>query len=182
MPVEIREKEFTRVLRGYDPKEVKETLEEIAEDFGHLLDENRKLSEQLAAYEKLETNLKNTLMFAQKTSEETKKNADKERDNIIKAAEEEAKKIIDEANKALSKAKSDAKALEKEIREQEKKIFDGIDERKIEVERELGQLETKKNAFRAHFKSLLSSYLEELSREETLSGETKKKSTSEKDE
>lgn len=174
MPVEIREKEFTRGLRGYDPKEVRDTLDEIAEDFGTLLDENRKLSEKLAAYEKLETNLKNTLMLAQKTAEETKKNADTERDNIIKAAQEEAKKIINEANKTLEKAKNDAKAIEKEMKDKEKKIFDGIDERKIEVERELSQLETKKNSFKAHFKSLLTSYLEELSREEVVAEKIKK--------
>lgn len=169
MPVEIREKEFTRVLRGYDPKEVRVTLDEIAEDFGHILDENRKLLEKLSSFEKLESSLKDTLILAQKAAEDTKKNADLERENIIKAAHEEAKKISDEVEKILAKAKNDAKSMEKDMKEREKKIFSGIDERKIEVETELHQLVARRNSFKAHFKSLLSSYLEDITREESIS-------------
>ncbi len=165
MPVEIREKEFNRALRGYDPKEVAEALNTIADDFAHLLDENRKLLEKLASYEKLENNLRNTLVLAQKTAEDTKQQAEKEKESIIKAAKETAKQIEEEAEKILAKAKKEQKKTEDEIREREKKIIADMEERKNEVERELGRLEAKRDSFKANFRGLLSSYLEELKRE-----------------
>jgi cell division initiation protein len=173
MPVEIREKEFVRVMRGFDPKEVRDTLNTIADDFAHLLDENRELLEKLAAYEKLESNLRNTLILAQKTADDTKKNADKQREGIIKDAKEEAKKIKAEAEKILLKAKNEKERTEEEIKEREKKIIAEMQERKMEVERELGRLEAKRDSFKANFRGLLSSYLEELTPEDVNTGEKK---------
>jgi|GEM_PF-1877252 len=165
IPVEIREKEFNRSIRGYDPKEVRETLDTIADDFGRLLDENRKLLEKLSTYEKLENNLKDTLILAQKTAEDTKKNAEKEKEHIIKEALEETKKIKEEAEKILLNAKNEEKNIVEEMRKKEK-----------EVEEELGRLEAKRDSFKANFKGLLSSYLEELTREVADTGKKKEKS------
>lgn len=176
MPVEIREKEFNRAIRGYNPKEVKETLGLIADDFAHLLDENRKLLEKLSTYEKLENNLRDTLILAQKTADDTKKNAEKEKETIIKVIKEEAKKIKEEAEKILLKAKNEQKKIQEEIRNREKKIIAEMEERKKEVEEELGRLEAKRDSFRANFRGLLSSYLEELTRKVADTGKKKEDS------
>ena len=48
-PVDITNKEFRKMLRGYDPEEVDEFLDQIVEDYEELFKENSLLKEKINA-------------------------------------------------------------------------------------------------------------------------------------
>ena len=119
-PVEIQNKDFKRAtIRGYKEDEVEEFLVRVAADYDKLYRENEKLKEQanlnekeIAQFHRLEKNLQDTLMVAQKTAEEVissaKKNAEEMRNNtqlecqnIRGQAQMEARRRMDEANSKL---------------------------------------------------------------------------------
>ena len=94
-PLDIHNKEFKRSFRGYDEDEIDDFLDQVVNDYEKLFRENDKLKEELARaqqdnaqYQKLEKNLKDTLLVAQKTAEEVtataKQNAQELRDNTAK--------------------------------------------------------------------------------------------------
>ena len=104
-PMDINNKEFKRVLRGYSPEEVDEFLDEVVESYEELFKEKSKLEEKLAAaseqinhYSKIETTIQNTLHLAQNAADSAKETAQREADLMLKNANEAAQKILDRAN------------------------------------------------------------------------------------
>ena len=104
-PMDINNKEFKRVLRGYCPEEVDEFLDQIVEEYEILFKENTSLKEKLENsndkiehYSKIENTIQNTLLLAQNTAEQAKANAQKEADVIIKSANDTAQRILDKAH------------------------------------------------------------------------------------
>lgn len=104
-PMDINNKEFKRVLRGYSIEEVDEFLDEVVDNYEELYKENTRLKEKLAAanekvqqYSKIESSIQNTLVLAQNAAEEAKSSSRKEADMIIKNANETAQKILDKAH------------------------------------------------------------------------------------
>ena len=99
-PMDINNKEFKRVLRGYSPEEVDEFLDEVVESYEELFKEKSKLEEKLAAaseqinhYSKIETTIQNTLLLAQNAADSAKETAQREADLMLKNANEAAKKL-----------------------------------------------------------------------------------------
>lgn len=104
-PMDINNKAFKRVLRGYCPEEVDEFLDQIVEEYEILFKENTALKEKLENsndkiehYSKIENTIQNTLLLAQNTAEQAKANAQKEADVIIKSANDTAQRILDKAH------------------------------------------------------------------------------------
>lgn len=104
-PMDINNKEFKRVLRGYCPEEVDEFLDQIVEEYEILFKENTALKEKLENsndkiehYSKIENTIQNTLLLAQNTAEQAKANAQKEADVIIKSANDTAQRILYKAH------------------------------------------------------------------------------------
>ena len=104
-PMDINNKEFKRVLRGYCPEQVDEFLDQIVEEYEILFKENTALKEKLENsndkiehYSKIENTIQNTLLLAQNTAEQAKANAQKEADVIIKSANDTAQRILDKAH------------------------------------------------------------------------------------
>ncbi len=82
--MEITEKEFKKVLRGYSSEEVDEFLDKISEDYEALYKENSNQKEKLSTvqekidhYNKMENTIQNTLLLAQNASEQARENAKK---------------------------------------------------------------------------------------------------------
>lgn len=105
-PVDILKKEFHRSFRGYNDEEVKSYLERISQDYEKLYKENQDLKEEISSledklrqYKESESTLKNTLILAEKAAEDTKKNAQKEKDLILKDALLKASRLVDKAEK-----------------------------------------------------------------------------------
>lgn len=97
--MEIRNQQFNRKLRGYDPEEVHIFINNLAQDYEKIYSENVHLKEsiqrakyELDRYHKLEETMNNSLILAQQTAELLKVNAQKEANMIM----EDSKKKIGE--------------------------------------------------------------------------------------
>ncbi len=104
-PMDINNKEFKRIMRGYSPEEVDEFLDQIVEDYETLFKENSNLKEKVAAmneriehYSKIESTIQNTLVLAQNAAEQAKSSAQKEAEIVIRNANDTAQKILDKAH------------------------------------------------------------------------------------
>ncbi|HET7712023.1 MAG TPA: DivIVA domain-containing protein [Thermoanaerobaculia bacterium] len=103
-PLEIQKQTFSRVLKGYNADEVRAYLHLIAEEIERLLKdadrlakENAVLREDLDDHSHRERILKDTLLSAQKVSEDVKANARKEAELIVKDAELLSERIVSQA-------------------------------------------------------------------------------------
>lgn len=103
--MEITNKEFKKVLRGYSVDEVDEFLDKIAEAYEALYKENSSLKERVLNFEekvthynKMESTIQNTLLLAQNASDQARENAKKESELILKNANDTAQRIIDKAH------------------------------------------------------------------------------------
>lgn len=121
-PMDIRNKEFKKAIRGYKDDEVDEFLDKVIADFERLYRENGELkdrisieNERVESYTTMEKTLQNTLLIAQTTAEDIVANARKKAELIIKEAEEQGRKIIEESNNSVVKINKDYEELKKEV-------------------------------------------------------------------
>ncbi|AEH48668.1 septum formation initiator [Parageobacillus thermoglucosidasius] len=124
-PLDIHNKEFSRGFRGYDEDEVNEFLDQVIKDYEMVIREKKQLEEKVAElteklnyFTNIEETLNKSILVAQETAEEVKRNAQKEAKLIIKEAEKNAERIISEAL-----AKSRKIALEIEELKRQSKVF-----------------------------------------------------------
>ena len=110
------------IIGGYNEDVVNEVLDKIIEDYNAYVRENIELKDKLTVlndgmqhYKKIEESLQNTLIMAQQTSEEVKKNAYAKADNTIKEAEIKGQKIINEANQEVIKIKFEFEEMRKQL-------------------------------------------------------------------
>lgn len=120
-PIEIQNKEFSRSLRGYSPSEVNEFLEKVAKELEEQIKENISYKEQVAQlkeklnhYHKLEETLHNSIVVAQETAEEVKRNANREAELIRREAERDAARILEDARYKASRILSEHEELYKQ--------------------------------------------------------------------
>lgn len=107
-PLDIRKQPFPRVLRGFDPDAVNSFLEHVANDFQEIVSQNnefatklKSLEQQLESYTKIEKVLNETLITAQRSSDEAKVNAQKEAELIIKDAQIRADRYESETRRRV---------------------------------------------------------------------------------
>ncbi|MGM7635915.1 DivIVA domain-containing protein [Bacillus sp. Hm123] len=122
-PLDIHNKEFSRGFRGYDEDEVNSFLNQVIKDYELIIREKKDLEDQLAAqterldyFSNIEETLNKSIVIAQETAEEVKRNAHKEAKLLIREAEKNADRIVDES---LSKARKIAVEIE-ELKKQSK--------------------------------------------------------------
>ncbi len=109
-PIDIQNKEFEKTFRGYKQVEVDEFLEQVAKDFEQVIKEKMALEEKvqmveekLTQYQRLETTLHNSIIVAQETAEDIKRNASKEAELIRREADKEAQRTIEESRYKASR-------------------------------------------------------------------------------
>lgn len=117
-PIEIRNAEFPKVFRGFDPERVKNFLETIADQMEELIRENISLSERIKDldvkvedYRRMENIMKEALLTAQRTTDELKRNAEKEAELLIRNAKIEAEKMVEETKEELKRLKQEIEEL-----------------------------------------------------------------------
>src|SRR5574340_1219444 len=103
-PLDLRQQRFRRAVRGFDRVEVTTFLAAVADDYEQALRETDRLRQELAKSEAAlnehrehEKNLRNTLLTAQKLSEDIKTSAEQEGQRIIKEAEGRASLLLEKA-------------------------------------------------------------------------------------
>lgn len=120
-PLDIHNKVFgTSVFGGYDREEVDMFLDKLAEDYEKIFKENIELkdkinllNEGIQHYKSMEETLQNTLVVAQNTAEDIKKNAYAKSDNIIKEAEMRSAKAMDDATEEVIKIQKEYDEVKK---------------------------------------------------------------------
>ncbi|MBN1163879.1 MAG: DivIVA domain-containing protein [Candidatus Krumholzibacteriota bacterium] len=101
-PLDIRKQEFRKTMRGLDTDEVYAFLSTVADEYEAVLSDNKKLREhiveledRLKEFKSMETNLRNTLLTAERITSEAKENARREAGLIVREAEIEAEKAAE---------------------------------------------------------------------------------------
>jgi cell division initiation protein len=99
-PLDLRQQRFSTALRGFDKVEVASFLAAVADDYEQALREADKLRQDLvrmeaslAEHREHERNLRNTLLTAQRLSDEIRANAEQEAKRLIREAEGRAEMI-----------------------------------------------------------------------------------------
>jgi cell division initiation protein len=117
-PLEIKQQEFKKVMRGYDTVEVDTFLDMVGNEFEKLLQDVREyekktitLETELNNFKEVESTLKKTLMNVQETSGKSLENSKKEATLILKEAEIEVQKMIEGARRERDAMKEEVITL-----------------------------------------------------------------------
>ncbi len=100
-PLDIQQKKFHVIFRGYDRSEVEAFLDQVRDEMEMLVREVAELKEFRQTYDERmrehrdrEEILKTTMVTTQKLAEDLKLNARKEADVIVKDAQHQAQQIV----------------------------------------------------------------------------------------
>ncbi|HET8648317.1 MAG TPA: DivIVA domain-containing protein, partial [Vicinamibacteria bacterium] len=106
LPMDIQRQTFATRWRGFDPEEVRTYLTIVAEEVAALQGERDSLAQEVQGlrgtvedHRQRENILKNTLLTAQRVSEEIKENARRHAENVVKEAELQADKLLELAQR-----------------------------------------------------------------------------------
>jgi cell division initiation protein len=144
-PLDIQKMRFPQKMRGYDPTEVENFLALVAEDLAAKstdLDkaerENRYYRQRLEETEQREHQLQQTLLRAQKVSDEITANARREAELTVKEAEIAADKMVQQAVEQSTRIESKIAELRTMRRELQMKFRNTLDlfQRILEAEME----------------------------------------------
>jgi cell division initiation protein len=107
-PLDLRQQRFRKAFRGFDPVEVASFLAAVADDYEQALRETDRLRQDLMRMEAVltehrehEKNLQNTLMTAQKLSDDIKATAEGEARRIIREAEGRSDLLLEKTQARL---------------------------------------------------------------------------------
>jgi cell division initiation protein len=125
-PMDMRQQRFRSALRGYDRTEVVAFLTEAADDYEHAMREIDRLRGDLMRTEALlvehrqrENNLRDTLVTAQKVSDDMKEHAQNEAKLIIREAQGRADLLLQKAQVRLEELDHDINELKLRRRDTE---------------------------------------------------------------
>ena len=128
-PLDLRHQQFRRVFRGCDPIEVTALLLAVADDYEQALRETDQLRQDLVRMEALlnehrehEKNLQNTLLTAQKLSDEIKEQARAEGARIIREAEGRAALFLEQTQSRLDDVQREIDGLRLKRRQAETSV------------------------------------------------------------
>lgn len=144
-PLDIQQQQFKgKFFGGLDPQDVDAFLQMVTEEMENLIRENNDLKEQarkvaadMAEMGRRESDLRETMLAAQKVTEEMKANARKEATLLISEAELKGERILSDSEKKL-----------------------------VELNNQVQELRRQKMQFETAFKSLLDTHFKMLSMHE----------------
>ncbi len=109
---------FDTVFRGYDKVQVQHFLDEVIKNYETLLEkskkteeDNRKLLEQIAYYQKIEDTMNRAIYNAENAGDQIKSAARREAESLITEARHNASRIINDALLKAEKAQNHADQL-----------------------------------------------------------------------
>jgi cell division initiation protein len=103
-PIDVRRKEFKSGFRGYDPNQVDDFLDAVADEFERNYTENQRMREEVSSlrdrlqqFEELEGSIRAALVHAEQASNDLRRAASREAEGIKQSAQREADFTIREA-------------------------------------------------------------------------------------
>jgi len=128
-PLDLRQQRFRAALRGYDKIEVTSFLAAVADDYEQALREADQLRQELMKLEAAlnehrgrESNLKSTLMTAQKQADDIKANAEQEARRIIREAEGRSDLLLEKTSARLEDIQREIDGLKLKRRDVETSV------------------------------------------------------------
>jgi cell division initiation protein len=147
-------KKFDTVFRGYDKAQVQSFLDDVIKNYELLLEkskkteeENKKLVEQIAYYQRIEDTMNRAIYTAESAGDQIKSSARREANTLINEARRNANRIINDALLKAERAQNHADQLKRNtnilkrrlrqiienqlevIEEMDKVDFDRVDEK-----------------------------------------------------
>jgi cell division initiation protein len=167
-PHDLRNAELREAFRGYRPEEVEELLERAASTLERLHERNRQLQDRLADVEQeasnsreLEGALRQTLLLAQRTADET-----------VGSANETARQLVEEAEDKsltmLTEAEETARVTGEAQRHKYNAIVAELSARRDLLVVDVDALERVQADYRSRLRAVLEAELTELDRRPTL--------------
>jgi cell division initiation protein len=167
-PHDLRNAELREAFRGYRPEEVEELLERAAVTLERMHERNRQLQEKVAALEaegstakEMESVLRQTLLLAQRTADET-----------VTTAHEKSRQLVEEAeDRALtltSEAEEQARIVGEAQRQKYEAIVAELSSRRDVLTLDIDSLERVQADYRGRLRAILEKELEDLDRRATL--------------
>jgi len=148
-PVEVRNQQFGRTMRGYDPGQVEEFRGRVADELEKLIRQNldldgkvKNLIEQLRAYRERDKALNDALISAQQLRSEMREQAEREAQLILREARAEGERLIDQA-------RGEVRAVEAEVASLARSRRSLIAQIRAVLERQLQELEAIEAALQA---------------------------------
>lgn len=135
-PLDIRQQTFNKAsFGGYDKDEVRAFLYNLSLEWEKLQEENRqlkvnipKLTQELSTLKEVEQALRDTLMQAKTTAQQTLENAEKQAILHIQEAKITAERIIARANEEEKKIQADLRKKIKEVEREYNEILSRRDD------------------------------------------------------
>lgn len=167
-PHDLRNAELREAFRGYRPDEVEELLERAAITLERMHERNRQLSERIASLEtegstakEMESVLRQTLLLAQRTADET-----------VTAAHEKARHLLEEsedrAHTLTSQAEEQARIAGEAQRQKYEAIVAELSARRDLLTLDIDALERVQADYRGRLRAILEKELEDLDRRAAL--------------
>ncbi len=124
-PVELRNFQFSRKMRGYDPIDVDAVIDEAATEIENLIaarskleEDVRKLQDRLKTYESIEQSLRQALVTAEEAARQQQEAASREAELKLKEAEIEAERRVTQSMAEIERARMELAQLR-----QQKSLF-----------------------------------------------------------
>jgi DivIVA domain-containing protein len=121
-PLDVRQQQFRKSLRGYEPMGVEDFRVRVADELERILREKlvleervAALGEQLRAYRERERAMNEALVAAQQLREATHAAAQREAQVVIREAEAEARRLLDEARTAKTDVERQASEVQRQF-------------------------------------------------------------------
>jgi cell division initiation protein len=116
-PIDIRRKEFKSGFRGYQPNQVDDFLDAVAEEFERNYTENQRMREEVSSlrdrlqqFEDLEGSIRAALVHAEQASNDVRRAATQEAEGLKQTAQREADFTIREAQSRSHQMLADSSA------------------------------------------------------------------------
>ena len=120
-PLDVKKRDFSRTLRGYDTEEVRAFLEMVADELMNLQKNSEELrlrttqlETRLSDYKDLEEKWKATMMNAQQSAERELDHSRRESEIMKKEAEIKAEEILDDARRKVAVQREEMEMLRAE--------------------------------------------------------------------
>jgi cell division initiation protein len=167
-PHDLRNAELREAFRGYRPDEVEELLERAAITLERMHERNRQLQEKIATLEaegssakEMETVLRQTLLLAQRTADETVTAAHEKARHLVESAEDRSLTLTGEAEEQ-------ARIIGEAQRQKYEAIVAELSARRDLLSLDIDALERVQADYRGRLRAVLEKELEELDRRAAL--------------
>jgi cell division initiation protein len=159
-PIDIRRKEFRNGFRGYDPNQVDDFLDTVADEFERNYNENQRmreetngLRERLQQFEDLEGSIRAALVHAEQAANDLRRSANREAEDVRQSARREAEAV-------RQNARREAELTVKDAQNRSHQMLADSASRIERVQDSYEALQDAKRSFANDFRHLLKTYME----------------------